>query len=124
DLRTVKVSCGIVATFGIVLDCFNAHDLAEARPALIINPCDTDITVSGAESAPDTMEKWMAAAGALGFLTRQGRIVDLKALRGDHRAVNRCVDTLTLASTFTGKERGEDAASQSQRPGLIGDSRA
>ena len=48
----------------------DADDVAERRPALVVDAGDTDVAVPGWKRAPYAVQKLMAAAGALGLQIR------------------------------------------------------
>src|SRR5437868_1882660 len=66
DSSAVEITGRIIAAFGVVLHIFDAHDLTESRPALIIYSRNAHVAVTGAERAPDPMQKRMPSAGTFG----------------------------------------------------------
>src|SRR5438067_231636 len=91
DLVAAKVPRRIIA-FRIVHEIGPADDLAEPRPARVVDAGETDPIVLRAESSPHTMKELMSAARALRLATGDRRLEDLPRLKREPRAVNRCVD--------------------------------
>ena len=87
-------------------------------------PDHRNVAVAGPKCAPYPMQERMSAAGPARVLTRHRRVVQLEALGGDHRAIDRSIDALGMTRAFALEQGRQNAAGERERARLIGNRRA
>src|SRR5579862_974350 len=121
NLIAMKIARDVVAVLGVILQMFDAGNLAERRPALVVDARDADVAVLGWKRAPYAMQKLMPTARTLGLLVGNRSVIYLHSLHCDHGAVDGSVDPLCLAGAIARDYSREDSGCEAERARMIGE---